>query len=583
MLRQEMSKISKRITTSPNGTEERKNGINSSTMRNVDVTALTAPICENVVHSPYPACTIPNVSVYLAVKEALEKLKQQVVMIDATASITATDLLAKLESYAAGFQLHGIKQGDRVCCHFANSIESFSALFGIIFAGGVTVLADDELTQREVVEYANDGCSEYFVTDWKNASKFVDYKHQVKKCFVVGGDVPGFVSVSEFGNLPRDTFVDVDGPEPKERMAAISFSSGSTGSPKAIVTTHYTFVSSIFVPRSSRILEPKDRCTILESMAHAFGFSFTIFAVCLGATVVVTSTTPDFSELAEVVEKNKVEVICGFPTVLSNISRGIDAFGRRLRTVRKIVSTGGGVHQALGERLLQQFDLTDFKNFLGCSEALTGFCMPPAGEKAYQSIGFPLSHVTMKVVSPETGLSLGPEEKGELWVRTPTTSPGYLSEQGELLPVADSQGWLHTGDIGYYNQDGRFFVVDRLKNILKCYDYNVSPRELESILYTHPSVIECCVIGIPDERVLEAPTAFVVRNKSSKQDCSVTEKELVDFVAGQTAYYKHLYGGVTFVDEIPKTVSGKQDRNRLKLLKASNKGIQPETRIDGKT
>ncbi|XP_077561052.1 luciferin 4-monooxygenase-like isoform X1 [Haemaphysalis longicornis] len=577
-----MWELSKTTPTGPNGTEESHNGMKSSTMPFGEAVTLKTPIRENVVHSPYTYCPIPNVSVYVGVKEALQTLEQHVVMVDATTSITATDLLAKLESYAAGFQLNGVKQGDRVCCHFANSIESFSALFGVIFAGGVAVLADDELTQREVVECAKSGCSEYIVTDWKNASKFVDYKFQVKKCFVVGGDVPGFVSTSEFGNLNRNAFVNLSTPDPKERMAAISFSSGSTGSPKAIVTTHYTLVSSIFVPRSSCILEPGDRCSILESMAHAFGLSFTTFAVCLGATVVITSTTPDFAELAEVVEKHKVEVICGFPTVLSNMSRGIDASGRELGTVRKIVSAGGPIHPALGDRILQQFHLTDFKNFLGCSEALTGFCMPPAGDKAYQSVGFPLSHVTMKVVSPQTGLCLGPGEKGELWVRTPTMSPGYLSEQGELFPVTDSQGWLHTGDIGYYNQDGRFFVVDRLKNIIKCCDYNVSPQELESILYTHPSVIECCVIGIPDERLLEAPTAFVVRRNSSGNDCSVTEEELVDLVASQTAYYKHLYGGVNFVDQIPKTVNGKQDRNRLKLLKVSGNVLQSGARVESK-
>ncbi|XP_077531214.1 luciferin 4-monooxygenase-like [Haemaphysalis longicornis] len=294
-------------------------------------------------------------------------------------------------------------------------------------------------------------------------------------------------------------------------------------------------------------------------------------AVCLGATVVVTSTTPDFSELAEAVEKHKVDVICGFPTVLSDMSRGIDAWQRPLRTVRKILCTGGGIHEALGDRLLQQFQLTDLKNFTGSVEALTAFCVPAPGETDYRRVGFPSPLVRIKVVSQRTGLPLGPDDKGELWVHTPNVSPGFLGDQGELFPVADSQGWLHTGDIGYYNQDGRFFVVGRLKNIIKCHDYNVSPLELESILLSHPAVSEACVVGVPDERILEAPTAFVVRKESSGERGGVTEQELVDLVASQTTYYKRLYGGVHFVDEIPKTESGEADRNGLKL-KISNKG-----------
>ncbi|KAH9372350.1 hypothetical protein HPB48_001593 [Haemaphysalis longicornis] len=195
---------------------------------------------------------------------------------------------------------------------------------------------------------------------------------------------------------------------------------------------------------------------------------------------------------------------------------------RKLRLptrVRKIVSAGGPIHRALGDRILQQFHLTDFKNFLGCSEALTGFCMPPAGDKAYESVGFPLSHVTMK------GHNTGDKECRKRY------------EVPYLLKYHICSRPQRERDIGYYNQDGRFFVVDRLKNIMKCCDYNVSPQELESILYTHPSVIECCVIGIPDERFLEAPAAFVVRRNSSGNDCSVTEQELVDLVASKKPYF----------------------------------------------
>ncbi|XP_037581652.1 luciferin 4-monooxygenase-like [Dermacentor silvarum] len=529
-----------------------------------------ARIHDNIVHSPYPERPVPRVPIHVAVRDALHKLGPQVVMIDGNVSITAARLLDKMEAYAATFRSHGVKRGDRICCHFSNGIDSFAALFGVIFAGAVAVLADDELTKTEVLSYAKDGKAEYVLTDKRNAEKFRDIRQTLKRCFVVGGDVPGFQSVSAFQAADENTLQDIHYPGQTEVWpAAISFSSGTTGTPKKILITHYAFVSSITTFRSCHLLQPGDRYVTLESMAHAFGFFFTMYAACLGATMVVTPTTPESEDLVDIVNKHKVQVICCFPTVLSRISRDLDAMGRRLMSVRKVLCTGGPVPRNVGERILRQLHLTDFKNFLGCSEGLSPYCVPPPGETNYECVGFPSPNVQIMVADPITSVALGPGEQGEIWVKTPGVTPGYLNQDDQLECVVDQHAWLHTGDLGYYNKDGRFFVIDRLKNIIKCHDYNVAPRELEAILLSHPAVLEACVIGIPDEKVSEAPTAFVVSRKSALGDPLVTEEELVDLVASQTTYYKHLYGGVVFLDELPRTVNGKTNVKKLRLLKPS--------------
>ncbi|XP_077491001.1 uncharacterized protein LOC144101740 [Amblyomma americanum] len=449
-------------------------------------------------------------------------------------------MLHKLQSYAAGFQLHGVEPGDRVCCHFSNGIESFAALFAAISAGAVAVLADDELTKGEVLAYAESTKVQYVLTDIKNANKFFDIKHKLKKCFLLGGELPGFQSVSEFGSIASNVFRDRHYAErPEERPAAISFSSGTTGNPKAIMTTHYTFVSSITTIRSCHLMEPGDRYVILESMAHAFGFFFTMYAACIGATAVITSTTPEFNELVAAITKHKVEVICCFPTALSRLSRCMESTGYQLPSVRRILCTGGGIPPTVGKSLLRQFKLTDLKNFLGCSEALAAYCIPPPGETSSENVGFPSANVKMKVISPDKGTALGTMAIGEIWVHTRNVTPGYLCPSGQLQPVADDQGWLHTGDLGYFDETGRFFVVDRLKNIIKCHDYNVAPRELEAILLTHPAVVDVCVIGVPDATVSEAPTAFVVRKRCPEGEARVTEAELVDLVAGENDVPSH--------------------------------------------
>ncbi|KAL1479083.1 hypothetical protein MTO96_052160, partial [Rhipicephalus appendiculatus] len=137
------------------------------------------------------------------------------------------------------------------------------------------------------------------------------------------------------------------------------------------------------------------------------------------------------------------------------------------------------------------------------------------------------------VVDVNSGQALGPGEHGEIWLQSPSVTPGYLGNDGQLRRVVDHHGWLHTGDLGYYNQDGRFFVVERLKSIIKFREFRVFPHEVEAILSTHPAVIEACVVGVPDETVNEAPTAFVVRRKNDRGEPLVTEQELVDLVASK--------------------------------------------------
>ncbi|KAL1479082.1 hypothetical protein MTO96_052159 [Rhipicephalus appendiculatus] len=248
----------------------------------------------------------------------------------------------------------------------------------------------------------------------------------------------------------------------------------------------------------------------------------------------------------------------------------LEETGRQMKSVRKVVFTAASIPRKLGERVLRHLNLTDFKNFLGCSEGLSPYCVPPPGETFFESVGFPASNVT----DPDSGRALGPGEHGEIWVQTPSASPGYVSQDGQLLRVVDDNGWLHTGDLGYYDHNGRFFVVERLKHIIKCQDYRVFPHELEAIINTHPAVIEACVVGIPDEEVTEAPTAFVVRRKNDRGEPLVTEEELVDLVASQTAYYKHLYGGVVFLDELPRTASGKTNVKELRSWRTSTRDVE---------
>jgi len=166
----------------------------------------------------------------------------------------------------------------------------------------------------------------------------------------------------------------------------------------------------------------------------------------------------------------------------------------------------------------------------------------------------------VKVVCPESGNALGANEKGEIWIKGPQVIKGYYkNEEGTKATITDD-GWLKTGDIGYYTEDKYFYVVDRLKELIKVKGIQVSPSEIEATLRTHPSIADVAVVGIPHPELGEAPRAFVVKKSEG-----ATEVEIVAFLKGKLSSHKQL-AGVSFVDEIPKALSGKILRKDLKAM-----------------
>lgn len=157
-------------------------------------------------------------------------------------------------------------------------------------------------------------------------------------------------------------------------------------------------------------------------------------------------------------------------------------------------------------------------------------------------------------------MGLPANESGELWVKGPQNMIGYLDNPkatNEML----IEGWIRTGDIAYYDEDGYFYITDRLKELIKVKGFQVPPAELEEVIRSHPDILDAAVVGIPHQRNGEAPKAFVVKRKESQ----LTEEEIERFVAGKVVDYKQLTGGVQFLDAIPKNTTGKILRREIKL------------------
>lgn len=170
-------------------------------------------------------------------------------------------------------------------------------------------------------------------------------------------------------------------------------------------------------------------------------------------------------------------------------------------------------------------------------------------------------------VIDENGKSLGPNQRGELCFKGNRIMKGYANDTEATKNTIDKDGWLHSGDIAYYDEDKQFYIVDRLKELIKYNANQVAPAEIEALLLSLSKVKDCGVIGIPDEKAGELPFAFVVKQPGAE----LTEKEVIQFVAEQASKTKQLRGGVKFIDEIPRNPSGKLLRREMREMYKSLK------------
>jgi acyl-CoA synthetase (AMP-forming)/AMP-acid ligase II len=214
------------------------------------------------------------------------------------------------------------------------------------------------------------------------------------------------------------------------------------------------------------------------------------------------------------------------------------------------------------EKLVKRLKLKDFRQGYGMTETSPLTHLAPPGDKNSQAIGTLLSNTEARVVDLEgKSVGFGSDNVGEILIRGPQVMKGYLNNPEATKITIDSEGWIHTGDLGYVDEKGYFYVVDRLKELIKVNGLQVAPAELEALLVNHPGIADAAVIGIPNEKSGEAPKAYVVRKSSHT---SLTAKEIADYIAKQVAGHKHLRGGIEFVDSIPKSASGKILRRLLR-------------------
>ncbi|XP_040072855.1 4-coumarate--CoA ligase 1-like [Ixodes scapularis] len=526
---------------------------------------MAARIVNGVIHSTFADFDVGNIYASQLIEERLMKLSSKIIIVDTHQSLTAYQLLEKIRKYAVGYHEHGVKPGSRVCAYIGNAVEAVAAAFGVVFAGGTLVMAKTTYVARALVYTIEDSQCTFLLTDQESASNAakVVMPSSIKAFFCVGS-APGFINVLQFQELSDTSFMPHRTTDNGEEVVAILYTSGSTGLPKGVEISHKAYCTAFHTFRSAVACTEEDVFLCWNPFTHGAGFAVAMFCMFLGAKLVITDPLIPFKAFLEVLKTHKVSLFIGIAGWMQYIAKEVRRNNAGVPRVKKIMMGGSVIPTSLAREICEIFDVESLLNIYAMTETFGIVCSSPVGQITSDNSGVPLAGIKIKVIDITSGESLGPFCNGEILVHTRGVMKGYFGRPEATAEALSNDGWLRTGDLGYYDAEGRIHVTERLKEMIKCMDNVVTPAELEEILTTHEAVADAVVVGVPSLTYGEAPTACVVVKDGFEKNLESLAIELKELIAGQAAVFKQLYGGVFFMKSLPKSENGKILRQDLK-------------------
>jgi acyl-CoA synthetase (AMP-forming)/AMP-acid ligase II len=504
-----------------------------------------------VFRSRRPSIEIPAVPLTTYVLERAPGIAGRTALIDALTGrrMTFGGVEATIARTAAGLAARGYGKGDVFGIYAPNSLEYPIAFHAVARLGGVVTTVNPLFTADELTNQLRDcraGC--LFTTPALMEKARAAAAGAGLREIVVFGEAEGAVAFADL--------VSAAGPVPSpaveaDDVVALPYSSGTTGLPKGVMLTHRNLVANLAQCEATLPVSEGDVVVAVLPFFHIYGLQVILNGgLRAGATLVVLPRF-ELESFLRAIEEHRATWAFVVPPIALALAKHPAVEGRDLASLRQLLSGAAplsaelarAVTQRLGCAMLQGYGMTE-------TSPVTHSNVGPGAEAKPGSIGQLVPNTEGKIVDPATGKELGPDEQGEICVRGPQIMKGYLGRAEATAAMIDPEGWLHTGDIGYADADGDFYVVDRLKELIKYKGCPVAPAELEALLLTHPAVADAAVIPSPDDEAGEVPKAFVVAR------AQVTPEELMAFVAARVAPTKRVRR-LEMIDQIPKSPSGK--------------------------
>jgi acyl-CoA synthetase (AMP-forming)/AMP-acid ligase II len=478
---------------------------------------------------------------------------------------TFGQIKAETELVAKALDEFGLVKGDVIAMCLPNCLEFMSIVLGG-FSRGVLICGLNPAYTRD--EY------EYHLTD-STAKMIFASKESIGSISQAIRKISGnqaIILVGEFDNpdwtkeaMPYDDFLERGRSgirplrpvelNPETDSALMLYSSGTTGKPKGVLLSHSAWAAGIqvtFVRGIHDHPEPGEHLIGMLPMFHMMGLICSMYALRIGFIPVLMRKF-EAEKMLQWIEKYRIRRLYCVPPMLVFLAKSTLVDKYDLTSIRNFMPGAAPVGKELYQEVMTRFPHAEcLCQGYGLSETGAAVTFEPKFRSKPGSCGMLVPNYQCMVINIETGEECAPHEHGEFWFKGPSIMSGYFRKP-QATEDTLKDGWLRTGDIGYYDEDGCFFIVDRLKEMIKVKGFQVAPVELEDLLLSHPDVADAAVVSKPDQMAGEVPKAFVVKKPSSK----VTEAELIEFVSEHAASYKRLKGGVEFIDSIPKSPSGK--------------------------
>ncbi len=479
----------------------------------------------------------------------------------------------------------GVRKGDRVAFMLPNVPQSPLVLFGALKAGAIVTPVNPLFKQHELHHQLNSANVKVLValdlfTDVVEAGR--KDSHVEKIIYTRTGEYlgkakallgrltkqlphPSLPHGPDIAYLPQ--LLASHPPRPLQipvqpnDLAALLYTGGTTGPPKGAMLSHQNFMFNAYTGSQwFRVNEGQECFVGILPAFHAFGFSCVIVLSVLIAASVILIPRPDLKEILKSIEKYKATVLVAVPTLYISLLASPHLRQFDISSLEHCFSGAASLPLEVLEQFQQETGCSIVEGY-GLTETSPILTLIPEGTLRPGSVGIPVFNTDIKIVDEfDASKELLVDEWGEILAKGPQIFQGYWNAP-EASAEALKDGWLHTGDIGRFDEDGFLYIGDRKKDLIKRSGYSVFPAEVEAFLYRHPAVAECAVIGVPEARVGEEVKAFIVL-KPDFQD-RITEDEIRQWAKGQMAAYKYPRL-IEFTKSLPKSAVGKILRRELR-------------------
>src|SRR5689334_1275468 len=511
-----------------------------------------------IIKGLYPDVTIPETALTPFVLQRAQELADKPALIDGPTGreVTYRQLADSISIVAHNLAQRGFRKGDVFGILSPNCPEYAIAFHAVATLGGIVTPINPLYTRPEILHQLKDSGARFLVTLPSCAEKASEAIADagVEELFVFG-NAPG---ATPFDSLLVDNGrAEQVAVNPLEDLVALPYSSGTTGLPKGVMLTHHNLVANLRQMEGLCYFYETDTLICVLPLFHIYGLVVVLnMGLYSGATVVLMPRF-DLESFLKAIQDYDVSLAHIVPPIVLSLSKNPIVDNYKLPKLRTLFSGAAPLGEELTRACMDRLGCSVRQGY-GMTETspVTHSSPAPPFELKLGSVGVPAPNTECKIIDLTTGEALGAGEKGEVCVRGPQIMRGYLNKPEATARTIDSEGWLHTGDIGYVDEDGHFFIVDRAKELIKYKGFQVPPAELEAVLLTHPCVADAAVIPIPDDEAGEVPKAIIVLREQ------VEPEAIMEFVAERVAPHKRIRH-LEFVDKNQKSPSGKMLRRVL--------------------